>query len=76
MRSKDTATDASMRLELNDADQEALWEQKVDTPSPELKRPEGWTPEQYSAWLQGPRPEGWSEDAWKAFAEEQGPLNQ
>ena len=76
MRSKDSATTASMGLELNDADQEALWEQEVDPSSPELKRPEGWTPEQYSAWLQGPRPEGWSEDAWKAFGEEQGPLNQ
>ena len=60
---------------MNQIDEAALWEQEADETPAELKRPTGWTAEQYATWLSGPRPEGWDEEAWKDFVEEQTPLN-
>ena len=75
VRSRDEeGAEGTNDVRLDVADQDALWDQP-EVSSTELKRPEGWTVEQYSAWLEGPRPEGWSEDAWKDFVEEQVPLN-
>jgi hypothetical protein len=62
-------------LRMNQADEEALWDEAVVQTPLELKRPDGWTAEQYATWLNGPRPEGWSDEAWTAFVKEQLPLN-
>jgi uncharacterized protein (TIGR03790 family) len=62
-------------LRMNQADEEALWDEAVVQMPLELKRPDGWTAEQYATWLNGPRPEGWSDEAWTAFVKEQLPLN-
>ena len=76
VRSRDEEGDEGTNdVHLDVADQDALWDHESEVTSAELKRPDGWTAEQYSAWLEGPRPEGWSEDAWKDFVEEQVPLN-
>ena len=76
VRSRDEeGAEGTVDANLDVADQDALWDHEPEATSTELKRPEGWTAEQYSAWLEGPCPEGWSEDAWKDFVEEQVPLN-
>ena len=33
--------------------------------------PEGWTEEQFTAWIEGPTPEGWTEEQWVDFVSEQ-----
>jgi hypothetical protein len=71
--------DASGSLTVDPSLQEALWEDDVaEAPPtmPALRRPEGWTKEQYRRWLDGPRPDGWSEDQWVSFVHEQRPLNE
>ena len=71
--------DASSPLTVDPSLQEALWEDDVtEAPSsmPALRRPDGWTKEQYRRWLDGPRPDGWSEGQWVHFVHEQRPLNE
>jgi hypothetical protein len=63
-------------VELEKANQDQLWDHAPASEAAMLKRPEGWSVEQYGDWLNGPCPEGWSNDAWDAFVEEQTPLNQ
>jgi uncharacterized protein (TIGR03790 family) len=70
--------DASGPLTVDPSLQEALWEDdaaEVPASMPALRRPEGWTKEQYRQWLDGPRPKGWSEGQWLKFVQEQRPLN-
>ena len=31
--------------------------------------PNGWTVEEFVAWLEGPLPEGWTESQWAAYVE-------
>ena len=59
-----------------ETDQDALWDRAPSTEAATLKRPEGWSVEQYGDWLNGPCPEGWSSEAWDTFVEEQTSLNQ
>ncbi|DAC35851.1 MAG TPA: hypothetical protein D7I05_00865, partial [Candidatus Poseidoniales archaeon] len=59
-----------------DANQDALWDHVPTSEVAVLKRPDGWSVEQYDDWLNGPCPEGWSDAAWGAFVEEQTSLNQ
>ena len=75
LRSKAETEELTADLRMNQADEAALWDEEVAQTPPELKRPDGWTAEQYATWLNGPRPEGWSEEAWTAFVQEQLPLN-
>ena len=74
-RSRSKGHEQPMDLGLNQADEAALWEEEPDAAPSKLKRPAGWTAEQYASWLNGPCPDGWSEEAWSAFVEEQLPLN-
>jgi hypothetical protein len=75
-RSKPEALGKEAGVGLADANQDELWDHAPASQAADLKRPEGWSVEQYSDWLNGPCPEGWSADAWNAFVEEQTPLNQ
>ena len=75
VRSRGEAEEQTVELGMAQADEAALWEQEIDETPAELKRPAGWTTEQYAMWLSGPRPEGWDQEAWEAFVEEQTPLN-
>ena len=75
LRSKSETEELTADLRMNQADEAALWDEEVAQTPAELKRPDGWTAEQYATWLNGPRPEGWSEEAWTAFVQEQLPLN-
>jgi hypothetical protein len=61
---------------LDEANQDALWDHAPASEAAVLKRPEGWSVEQYGDWLNGPCPEDWSDAAWDAFVEEQTSLNQ
>ena len=75
LRSKAETEEPPADLRMNQADEAALWDEEVAQTPPKLKRPDGWTAEQYATWLSGPRPEGWSDEAWTAFVQEQQPLN-
>ena len=75
LRSKTETEERPADLRMNQVDEAALWDDEVAQAPPELKRPDGWTAEQYATWLNGPRPEGWSDEAWTAFVQEQLPLN-
>ena len=75
LRSKSETEELTADLRINQADEAALWDEEVAQTPAELKRPDGWTAEQYATWLNGPRPKGWSEEAWTAFVQEQLPLN-
>ena len=75
LRSKAETEELPADLRMNQADEAALWDEEVAQTPPKLKRPDGWTAEQYATWLSGPRPEGWSDEAWTAFVQEQQPLN-
>ena len=75
LRSKSETEELTADLRMNQADEAALWDEEVAQTPAELKRPDGWTAEQYATWLNGPRPKGWSEEAWTAFVQEQLPLN-
>ena len=39
--------------------------------SAELKKPTGWSDEQYRLWLEGEMPEGWTLVQWVVFSDEQ-----
>ena len=75
LRSKAETEELPADLRMNQTDEAALWDEEVAQTPPKLKRPDGWTAEQYATWLSGPRPEGWSDEAWTAFVQEQQPLN-
>ena len=75
-RSKPEPLDETSGAGMSEEAQEALWGEASDAPAPALQRPEGWSVEQYAAWLDGPQPEGWTEEAWSSFVEEQSALNQ
>ncbi|MGB0728053.1 MAG: hypothetical protein ACPGR0_07140, partial [Candidatus Poseidoniaceae archaeon] len=75
LRSKTETEEQTAELRLNQIDEASLWDEEVALAPAELKRPDGWTAEQYATWLNGPRPEGWSDEAWTAFVREQLPLN-
>jgi len=75
-RSKQASFEEEGVVGVGEADQDALWDHAPSSEATALKRPEGWSAEQYSDWLNGPCPEGWSDAAWDAFVEEQTPLNQ
>ncbi|MEC7411713.1 MAG: hypothetical protein VYE08_03685, partial [Candidatus Thermoplasmatota archaeon] len=74
-RSKAETEEQPADLRMNQADEASLWDEEVAQTPAELKRPGGWTAEQYATWLSGPRPEGWSDEAWTAFVQEQQLLN-
>jgi len=75
-RSKPEQLDETSDAGMSEEAQEALWGEASDASAPALQRPEGWSVEQYAAWLDGPQPEGWTEEAWSSFVEEQSALNQ
>ena len=57
--------------------EDPLWvsqEEPEETPpedSAELKKPTGWSDEQYRLWLEGEMPEGWTLVQWVVFSDEQ-----
>jgi hypothetical protein len=75
-RSKQASFEEDADAGTGEVDQDALWDHAPSSEGAVLKRPEGWSVEQYGDWLNGPSPEGWSDAAWDAFVEEQTPLNQ
>ena len=59
----DTLFDAPTMVQDN-----VISEQRASSPRPEII-PQGWTGQQFLAWLDGPMPEGWAMEQWKGYIE-------
>ncbi|MGB0283663.1 MAG: TIGR03790 family protein, partial [Candidatus Poseidoniaceae archaeon] len=54
LRSKADTEEQTAELRLNQIDEASLWDEEIVEVPSELKRPDGWTAEQYATWLNGP----------------------